>query len=205
MPRTIKISSMNPFSRKTSKKMSTASNRTAKTIKSRREMKSRNERADKELVNVTTSHGKSVRMTLGRAKELRNRRTLKNIDFMQKLEKKLGLAEGKRKTRRHNNILYPNNIPFKFYSVNQKKFVNVDKGPENVWKNRYKLDIWNNKISKKNIYKLGNLVKNNKKFILYIKVGNRYVKYISKLGKKISKEKKHPRKTLKSMKNLYLR
>ena len=205
MPRTIKISSMNPFSRKTSKKMSTASIRTAKTIKSRREMKSRNERADKEFVNVTTSHGKSVRMTIGRAKELRSKQTLKNMDFMRKLEKELGLAEGKRKTSSNHKILYPNNISFKFYSVNQKKFVNVDKGPENVWKTRYKLDIWNNKISKKNIYKLGNLVKNNKKFILYIKVGNRYVKYISKLGKKSLKKKKHPRKTLKSMKNLYLR
>ena len=49
-------------------------------------------------------------------------------------------------------------VKFKFYDRNLKKFVSPFRGPESIWKLRYKLGIWDNNVEDKSKYKMFSLL-----------------------------------------------
>lgn len=66
-------------------------------------------------------------------------------------------------------------VKFKFYDLNKKKFISPFMGPENIWKLRYKLELWNNSVKDKNLKTMYNLNNKNNDFDLYFKLNNKYV------------------------------
>jgi len=65
-------------------------------------------------------------------------------------------------------------VKFKFYDRNLKKFVSPFRGPESIWKLRYKLGIWDNNVEDKSIKNMYSLIKNTK-FDLYFKSNGKFI------------------------------
>ena len=110
-----------------------------------------------------------------------------NTKKMKRLLADHGIDAGKHQTT---DAKFPNSIKFRFYNNKEKRY---DAPPDNIWAARYKLHIWDNAVSKKNIHKMARLANKNKNLSLEIKVGARYEKLTPALVKEIAADKIIPR------------
>ena len=91
-------------------------------------------------------------------------------------------------------------VKFKLFDKKLKKYI-MNTIPDNVWEVRHQLGIWSGQISVRSIRIMAHLIKEDKKYDLYIKVNNRFRKYTEELAKSLmnSKDIKDEEKIMKNI------